>query len=239
MRELYNVYCDESCHLEHDGQDTMVLGAVWCAADKSREIAERLREIKQRHGLWTRLDVKWTKVSPARLAFYLDALDYFFDDDDLHFRALVAPKGALRHEAFGQTHDQWYYQMYFELLKQLIRPGQRYRIYLDVKDTQGADKVAKLHDVLCNNHLDFDRHVIERVQQVRSHEVEQLQLADLLAGAVGYANRRLDRRPEGSDAKQALLARMRKRSGYSLTQSTLLREEKVNVFRWSPREVVG
>lgn len=28
--QAYNVYCDESCHLEHDGQKTMGLGAVVC-----------------------------------------------------------------------------------------------------------------------------------------------------------------------------------------------------------------
>ncbi len=46
MSEICNVYCDESCHLEHDRQKAMVLGAIWCPLDKSREIAVRLREIK-------------------------------------------------------------------------------------------------------------------------------------------------------------------------------------------------
>ena len=25
-----NIYCDESCHLEHDGIKPMLLGCVWC-----------------------------------------------------------------------------------------------------------------------------------------------------------------------------------------------------------------
>jgi len=29
MTPIYNVYCDESCHLENDNQKIMVLGAVW------------------------------------------------------------------------------------------------------------------------------------------------------------------------------------------------------------------
>ena len=28
--EIYNIYGDESCHLEHDGQKVMGLGAVIC-----------------------------------------------------------------------------------------------------------------------------------------------------------------------------------------------------------------
>ena len=45
---LYNVYCDETCHLEHDGINVMVLGAVWCQQDKLKEINQRIRQIKER-----------------------------------------------------------------------------------------------------------------------------------------------------------------------------------------------
>ncbi|MCB1678520.1 MAG: DUF3800 domain-containing protein [Halioglobus sp.] len=185
MSEIFNVYCDESCHLENDHQKAMVLGAIWCPLDKSREVAVRLREIKLKHGLAPGFEVKWTKVSPAKTGLYLDLVDYFFDDVDLHFRALIVPDNSkLRHDAIpGQDHDTWYYKMYFDMLKVIFRPDARYRVYLDIKDTRGAEKVAKLHEVLCNNIYDFSRKVIERVQLVHSHEIEQLQLADLLIGA--------------------------------------------------------
>jgi hypothetical protein len=207
---------------------------VWCKAEKSREIFQRLKEIKARHGLWPRFEVKWTKVSPALLVFYRDYLDYFFDDDDLHFRALIADKRSLRHDDFAQTHDDWYYKMYFNLLKVLLAPGDRYRIYLDVKDTRGGVKLEKLHEVLSNNMYDFDRKTIERLQQVRSHEVEGLQLTDLLMGAINYANRGA----VDSAAKRALVERVRERSRYALTRTTLVREQKLNLFVWKPQEVV-
>jgi hypothetical protein len=229
----YNLYCDESSHLQHDGHPFMVLGAIWCDAVKSAEIFQRLKEIKARHGLWPRFEVKWTKVSPALLPFYQDYLDYFFDDDDLHFRALIADKRPLRHLHFGQTHDDWYYKMYFNLLKVLLTPGDRYRIYLDVKDTRGGEKVDKLHEVLSNNLYDFDRKTVERLQQVRSHEVEALQLTDLLIGAINYANRG----ETGSAAKRTLVDRIRARSRYTLTRTTLVREDKLNLFVWKPQEV--
>jgi hypothetical protein len=82
---------------------------------------------------------------------------------------------------------------------------------------------------------DFNRQVLEDVQQVRSHDVEQLQIADLLIGAIGYANRELNE----SQAKVALVERIRRRSRYQLTRSTLLGERKFNVFRWDPREDTG
>ncbi len=232
MPQFYNVYCDESCHLEHDGQPIMTLGAVWCPLDKIHEIAFRIREIKSKHGIPRDYEVKWERVSPAKLQFYLDLVDYFFDDDDLHFRAYVAKKEGLKHLEFGQTHDEWYFKMYFQMLSFLFDPECKYRIYLDIKDSRSAAKVSKLHDVLCNNMHDFDKQIIDRVQTVSSKEVAQVQLADLLIGAVGYANRKLD----SSRAKLEIVARIKQRSRYTLTGNTLMRAQKINIFHWTPRE---
>jgi hypothetical protein len=234
MSQTFNIYCDESCHLENDRQQVMVLGAVWCPLEKARETAVRIREIKARHDLPASFEMKWTKTSPAKITFYLDVLDYFFDDDDLHFRALIVPdKKLLRHEDYRQTHDDWYYKMYFDMLKVILSPYDHYRVFIDIKDTRSAAKVAKLHEVLSNNMYDFSREIIEWVQTVQSSEVEQLQLADLLIGAISYVNRGI----LTSSAKSAFIERMRKRSGYHLTQTTLLRESKVNLFRWHASQV--
>jgi hypothetical protein len=228
MPETINIYCDESCHLENDRQPVMVLGAVWCSQGKTREIAARLREIKVAHGLLPTFEIKWTKVSPSKLDFYLAVLNCFFEENDLHFRALVAHKAELRHADFGQSHDDWYYKMMFGLMEPLLKPDACFRIYLDKKDTRSAQKVVKLHDVLCNNLYDFNRTIVERVQVVESHAVEQLQLADLLIGAVGYVNRGLNT----SVAKVTLVNHLRQRTGYTLERSTLLRESKLNLFVW-------
>jgi|SRR5579885_2395842 hypothetical protein len=230
MGITYNIYCDESCHLQNDHQQAMVLGAIWCSLEKTKEISTRLREIKLRHRLSQNFEVKWTKVSQAKLLFYQDLIDYFFDDDDLHFRALIVPdKSKLRHNDFAQDHDIWYYKMYFDMIKVLLNPTDNYRIYLDIKDTRSNDKIKKLHDVLCNNVYDFKHEIITRIQTIRSHEVEQLQLADLLIGAVSYINRGLSE----NKAKLALIERIQQRSQYSLTRTTLLREDKFNLFRWT------
>lgn len=232
----FNIYCDESCHLESDGQKIMVLGAVTCPLEKTTEIASRLRELKKQYGLPPTFDIKWTKVSPAKSTFYMAVLDYFFDDDDLRFRALVVPdKSKLDHNGFGQTHDDFYFKMYFDMLKVLLDPASRYNVYLDIKDTRSAEKTRKLHDVLCHNAYDFQREIVKRIELVRSEHVQQVQLADLLIGAVSYANRDLG----GNKAKVALVQRMRERSKYALTKSTLLQSRKVNLFVWHPRQALS
>lgn len=229
MSETINIYCDESCHLENDGQSAMTLGALSCTMDQRREISVRLREIKQRHGIPESTEIKWGKVSPAKLEFYEAWIDYFFDDDDLCFRAVVIPdKQVLQHDIRSQTHDDWYYKMLFTLIKVLLKPDKRHRIYIDLKDTHSGRKAAKLHDILCSNSYDFDRRIIERVQPVASHESELLQLCDLLIGAIGYTNRGLATSP----AKLTLVERVKERSRLSLQRSTLLRATKINLLRW-------
>lgn len=228
----FNVYCDESCHLENDHQKVMVLGAVTCPRSKAREISTRLRELKVRAGLSPDFEIKWTKVSPARTDFYLSVVDYFFDDDDLSFRALVVPdKSRLDHDGFRQTHDDFYYKMYFDMLKVLFDPACGYRLYLDIKDSRSNEKTRKLHEVLANSAYDFKRQIVRGIDLVRSEHVQQVQLADLLIGAVSYLHRGLG----SNSAKTSLLRRMQERSQYSLLRSTLLRSRKVNLFVWQPR----
>ena len=72
VSQTINIYCDESCHLEHDAQPAMVLGAVWCSGDRARDVSSAIREAKVRHGLPSSFEIKWGKVSPGKLDFYVD-----------------------------------------------------------------------------------------------------------------------------------------------------------------------
>lgn len=233
MTEEYNIYCDESCHLENDRQKAMVLGAVWCSKAIAHEAFVRIREIKIKHKVGPNFEIKWNKVSPAKLDFYKELIDYYFDDDHLHFRALVVPdKSILDHANHQQTHDDFYYKMYFDLLKVIFDPKLSYNIYLDIKDTRSEEKVQHLAKVLRNTHYDYSEKIIKKIQQVRSHEIELVQISDLLTGAISYINRDL----KGSQAKIELIERIKARSKYSLTSSTLYRESKMNLFIWKGKE---
>lgn len=234
---LINIYCDESCHLENDGIPVLAWGGVSCEAAAARPIAEAVRALKARHGLASGFEAKWTKVSPGKAGFYLDLVDLFLADDRLRFRGLVVPdKGVLDHAAFDQSHDDWYYKMYFTMLRPVFTAPHCYRIYLDMKDTRGGPKIRRLHEVLANTLHDFDRQCVERVQQVRSHESEILQIADMLIGALTYANRGLS----GSPAKAAIVARLRGALGPSvLTRTSTFAATKFNILIWLPREQGG
>lgn len=85
----YNIYCDESCHLPNDDSDIMVLGAVWCEKSKRKQIFKRVREIKLDNGLDVSFELKWNKISPAGTRIYMDFINYFFDNDDLHLEGML------------------------------------------------------------------------------------------------------------------------------------------------------
>jgi len=232
---VYNVYCDESCHIEHDHIPVMVLGAVWCPDSISKRIGRDIRAIKVKHGLKPDFEIKWTKISPSKQNFYLELVDYFFSNPDLHFRGvIIADKSKLNHEIYNQDHHVFYYKMFFYVLRNILASGNQYRAYFDIKDTLGREKLDYLTDVLRNAKYDFDRSLIEHMQHVRSHEVEQLQLTDLFIGALSYANRGLS----NSAGKNAVIQRIKQLSNKTLTNSTLPSEKKFNVFIWEAREVL-
>lgn len=222
----------------------MAIGAVYCPASKKKEIFERLFEFKQKHDLIphykkndkdnrTYYELKWNKVSKSKLEYYKDVINYFFDDDDLHFRSLiVANKAEIDYEKFNQTHDTFYYKMYFSMLKAILNPKLSHYIYIDIKDTRSREKVHKLEQVLRNDKYDFAKEIIKQVQQIRSHEVELIQLADLLIGAMAYINSGKNE----SKSKTELIELIKHRSKYSLVKSTLLRESKFNIFIWEPQK---
>lgn len=224
-----SIYCDESCHLEHDGIKPMLLGCVWCPTDKKNVFFKDLRALKEKHGIKQYVELKWNAVSMSKIDYYLDVLSYFFNNSDLHFRTIIVQdKSKLKHEEYNQTHDEFYYKMYFDLLKTIISPQNSYKIYLDIKDTRGQEKVDRLLDILRSNTYDYDREIVSRIQQVRSHEVELVELADFLTGALGYLHRGLGT----SQAKLEIIEKIRTYSGYSLLRSTLVKEEKFNIFIW-------
>lgn len=225
MSNEFNFFCDESLHLPNDGSKVMVLGGIWCPKNKCREINEHIREIKKKHSIGH--EMKWVKLSEAKKEAYLELVNYFFDCEDLHFRVLVVDnKDALKHEEYNQTHDEWYYKMYFRMLKTSLDPNDIYNIYMDIKDTKSKTKISKLREVLANSRYDFSNQMIKNMQVIQSHEVEIMQIVDVLIGAMAYISRNMSK----VSAKNEVIECIKERSGYSLVKNTLYRETKFNIF---------
>jgi len=233
MTQSFSIYCDESCHMQSATDSRyMVLGALRCSDDVRSEALTRIRQIKNENGKQFS-ELKWNRVSTKTLPLYKDVINFFFDKDNLVFRAIIIDKNKLDHEAHNQTHDQFYYKIYFRLLERMVDPKHQYRIFLDIKDTQGHSKVTKLKEVICTSVYDRSGEMIKHIQEARSHEVTLMQVVDILIGAVQYANRF---NGEGqSPAKNELVEHIRLRSKLSLQKTTFAGAEKFNLLMWEPK----
>lgn len=232
MVKIKLIYCDESCHLEHDKSDIMVLGGISCSDNEKQQIFEDIRRIKIKHNLSSWFEVKWTKVSNSKLCFYKELIDYFFENN-LSFRGVIAKgKKSLNHEKYNDgSYNNWYYKMYYLLLDYMIEPNEEYRIFIDIKDTKGGPKIRKLHEVLCNNKYDFKQEVIRDVKQINSKESEVLQITDLFIGALSYKHRKLN----DSKAKSEIIKYIEKKYDINISKTTRKFEDKFNIFIWVPR----
>ena len=209
----------------------MLLGCVWAPSEKVDTFNKKIKEFKKIYS--TRIELKWTKVSPKNINFYLSLVDWFFAEPDLHFRTLVVPdKSILDHKKFKHgSHDNFYYKLYFWLLNKIVSPENVYEIFLDVKDTQSRAKVRDLREKLCFDQFDFSGDMITQLRSIRSHESQLLQLADFLIGAVAYKHRGLTTSP----TKLAVIERIETHLQRDLLSRTSLYEDKFNIFIWQPK----
>ena len=231
MNDTFSVFSDESCHLENDQNSIMLFGSTWCRESVVSRISDDIRSIKEVHQ--ARGELKWTKISPSRRDYFHEIVKYFFSENELHFRCLVVSnKEKLNHSYYNKgSHDSFYYKMYFYLLRNILKPNNRYKIYLDIKDTRSQIRINKLTEILRSNFLDHEHELIDRIQQIRSSESEIIQLADFLLGSVAYRYRGLS----GSKTKIQITNYISELSGLDLRTTTPPWEEKFNLFFFSPR----
>lgn len=231
---MINIYCDESCHLEHDRAKAMLLGAISCPATEKKRICAEIRAIKKRHGISSWSEIKWTGVSPSKEALYIDLINFFASEGALSFRAVVIKdKANLNHAKYNNgSHDLWYYKAYYYLLDAIICYNSEYTIYVDIKDTRGGPRIKKLKEVLCNNIYDFKQEVIKDIFQIRSHESEILQLADLIMGAIGYYHNEYYQKSASSHAKNAVVDALMGYYGRAISNGTSRGTRKMDVFVW-------
>jgi hypothetical protein len=211
------VYCDENGHLAYDHASQMVLGALLVPRERVRPLTLKLRARLSALDWPAKRELKWTKVSQSGLKFYETALDFFLTEPELRFRALIAPKSSppaklppiptsddpesAAWESYQQVlektapaavdylhaHDAWYYDRYFDLLRDTMLPPAHHSIFVDVKDTRGGTRIRALEKRLSDAHYDWTRSgIVEGVSQIASHEVLLDQLVDLLLGCVAW-----------------------------------------------------
>lgn len=217
MSKTFNIYCDESCHLENDHKNYMFLGKISSAYNQVKYHTEQIKELKKKHNFYG--EIKWTNVSKSKIHFYMDLVEYFFYTD-LHFRAIGINKSKIKHQEFGQTHDDFYYKMYYYLLNHNVQSLYNYNVYLDIKDSLSAYKVNKLKEILNSKYG-----VFRNIQNIRSHESLLMQLTDFMMGAISYLHNNLEKR---NVAKVKIIEKIKSNSNVDLLNTNY--SDKLNLF---------
>lgn len=216
MTKTFNLYCDESTHLQYDDEPFMIISYIRCAYPQIKQHKEYVKFLKKKHNMPG--EMKWSKISKSNAEFYSDIIDYFFATD-LSFRAIVVKKTEIKEHVKGYTYNDFYFKMYHELVSKKMNKKDTYNLYLDIKDTRSQDKLTKLNEILSEDYN------IRNIQFIKSYESYLMQISDVLMGALNYHIRGLNK----VTAKNRIIEKMKTESKLNLKESTPGSEEKVNL----------
>jgi len=222
----FNVYCDETLPdlftTTKPIDKRLMIGSLWIEADIKESIKTHIKELRQKHNCWG--EIKWTKVSPSKEAFYLDLIDLFFSYGmQMRFRCIGVDPKQVNWAYHGNDKELGFYKFYYFLLEKWILDFNEYSIFCDAKVNRDLSRLNILHEILENVNWNAN---IERVQALPSREVVLIQMVDLLLGATSS---RINNIEHTNTAKIKLLERLEKHLGHAI-QPTVKNENKFNVF---------
>lgn len=228
----YNLFVDESCHLEHDKIPVMCIGYTKVPVAAYEELSEAFKKLKHKHR--SHAEIKWNKFSSTRLPLYKYIVDFFFSNP-IEFRCvLVKFKDRLNHEDFNQgSHDNFYYKLIYFLLRP-NPPGVQYRVFLDIKDTRGKARLKKIEEIFQNHHRGDSPFV--QFQHIRSHDNFFFEITDLFIGAIAYKTRQEMGNIDHHPARTEFINYLEERSGFHINEGTPQWESKFNIFDLQPKK---
>lgn len=237
VKSDYLIYCDESCPLEYES--TTLLGAIGCSYESKEIIVKELRSIKNKYFINSRYETKWVKVSKSKLEYYKELINYFYNNDDIRIRILVAKnKENSNNDKYNNgDYQEWYYKMYYYLLDKFIDCNYDYYMLYDEKDKYTTYKMNKVKDIIkTKKSFNDPEHFNFKIKQINSKESELMQLLDVIMGAVGYKNRGFLKKEKG-ETKKEIVNYIEEVFNKSISETTSPFESKFNIFIWSPRIV--
>ena len=222
MSKTFNLYCDESTHLIHDGHPYMLLSYISIAYPQIRLAKEEIKAIKRKFNYTEEL--KWTNVHSATYKVYAELVDWFFMND-LEFRAVVVDKSQIDEKRADYSFNDFYFRMYFQLLHTKVDFQNRYNVFLDIKDTCSGEKLEKMKKIMSYNSS------IGTLQFIPSRESVFIQLADVLMGAINY-NLRIQKGDVKGNviAKLKLIEKIKRHSNNTKKTTTTMSRNKLNMF---------
>lgn len=219
MSKTYNIYIDESCHLENDDSEVMCIGYTKINSEDYEILKGKIQQIKIDNKSPT--EVKWNSLSQSRWNLYKDLIDFFFDAE-IEFRSvLIKNKKNLGSVRFNrEDKNSYYYKTLKQLLNNKVSGEEKdlYRVFLDVKDTRGKSRLGLLENELSLIHKKKSPFIY--FQHLHSNENVFLQLTDLFIGAICFKARKKHLDTDASKIKQEVVNYLEDSSSYLLDDGT-------------------
>ncbi len=223
----FEIYCDECrpdlLSSKNPLSRYMLIGGLWLRAEDRSGFKQEIHTLRNKYRVGG--EFKWNKISPSRMDFYKELVDWYIQKNDvLRFRCIAVDRqkvDLLRYHDNDQ--ELGFYKFYYQLIHHWILDFNEYAIFLDFKSNQRQDRLPVLKQCLTNSNLASQ---ISNVQAIRSSESVLIQLTDVLIGA---AAGRLNEKISPGGAKEEIVNELESKLGRQI-QHTLKCENKYNVF---------
>ena len=144
-KELIKIYRDESCHLQYDKSNILVLGALFCHEKNLKKIKNEFYSIKSKYHLASNQEIKFTNVSKSKIGLYCELMN-------------LISKYDLKYVAYGLYHfnkeiltkqkfDTLYYNLYENLCES--KADINHNIILSINEVEShTNPLIQLSDLL-------------------------------------------------------------------------------------------
>jgi len=223
----FDIYCDE-CFPDlltsaKPKAEYVIIGSLWLPREKREEFKSVIHQLRDTHKVGG--EIKSRKVSPSRLAFYQELIDFFINQGlDLRYRAIAIERAKVNVERYHQNSAELsFYKFYYQMLHHWLGARNEYNVFCDYQTNQHPTRLEEMKQVLsiANPLSQF-----KTVQWVRSKESVLTQFCDVLTG---LTSARINQTTQTGSAKESLLNYLESKLGKQV-HGTSVSEQKFNLF---------
>lgn len=165
-------------------------------------------------------EMKWVKVSNAKVKAYKRFVDCFFDATEfrgVHFHSLIVDTQMIDNERYNDgSRDIGFNKEVYQLARKFARiyPDKYFHLYPDSRETSQLPN--NLRDILnagSNKSGDKRDYPFRRCQFRDSSKTLSIQLVDILLGGIAFSLNGHASKPDCSPSKSALSAHILRRAG--------------------------
>lgn len=220
-----------------------LFGSLWLPRDKQTAFRANFWKLWDKEFPSRRSELKWTKVSKGKLETYKRFIDFFATYPQMDFRCMVLDTHTIDYKEYHDDNKElgFYKFLYFFLSRNIEKDyhhraiGDHCQIFVDRRRRDGNVEVGRLKDLktVLNNRLDDSCSQIgppcmRNVEATDSEFSPEIQLVDVLTGAVGYTWEGF----QTSVAKLSLISYIEDVFGLTLSRPTPYLTEKINIWKF-------